>query len=96
MQVYCADICPCYTGEEYEVVENAIKSADRYYRVLSMEPAKSLVSADQMASAFKTVATSWMQQQQVLPCYEESECLPFSGTPPHGMSVAAAWFSAAS
>ena len=54
-----------YAGEEYEVVENAIKSADRYYRVLAMGPAASQASADQMAAAFKAVATSWMHQQKV-------------------------------
>ena len=50
------------------MVENAIKSADRYYRVLSMEPASSLGSADQMASAFKSVANAWIQQQKVGIC----------------------------
>ena len=58
-------LCVRVADEEYLVVENAIKSADRYYKVLSMEPATAQFGADQMASAFKSVATAWMQQHKV-------------------------------
>lgn len=52
------------SGDQYEVVESAIRSADRYYRVLSMQPNAPPNCAEQMSSAFKSVATAWMQQQR--------------------------------
>lgn len=59
------DLLPA--GDQYEVVESAIRSADRYYRVLSMQPNAPPNCAEQMSSAFKSVATAWMQQQRVQP-----------------------------
>ncbi|KAK9812217.1 hypothetical protein WJX73_004796 [Symbiochloris irregularis] len=53
------------TGAEYEVVEDAIMGADRYYRRLALEPGRQdQISPDKMAAAFKSVAISWIHQHE--------------------------------
>ncbi|CAL8464857.1 g4392 [Coccomyxa elongata] len=53
------------SGEEYEAVDAAVRSADRYYRLTATNVSGRQDDAERMARAFKAEAASWVHRQQM-------------------------------
>jgi hypothetical protein len=51
--------------EEYEVVEEALENADRFYRLTAVGPNSSPAEAQRAAEAFRSVALLWLARNQV-------------------------------